>query len=109
MVVVFNRRLNPATPADPKHPFVIHMGVVTPIQFVLEPSISHLWMFFVDILNQISDAFIFSGPGGQFACCPPVISCPGNLQYPTGLLYRIFVFFMTLFDRKVQMGLPYLR
>ena len=109
VVAVLNRGLNPAAPADPKHPLVIHMGVVVPIQFILESAVSHLRMLLVNILNQISNALILNGPGGQFACCPPVISCPGNLQYPTGLLYRIFVLFMTLFDRKVQMGLPYLR
>jgi hypothetical protein len=61
MVVVFNRGFNPAAPANPKHPFVIHMGVVVPIQFILKSAISHLWMSFVDIFNQISDTLILSG------------------------------------------------
>ena len=67
MVVVLNGGFNPAAPADPKHPLVIHMGVMAPIQFILESAISHLRMFFVDIFNQISNAFILGGPGGQFA------------------------------------------
>jgi len=79
VVVVFNRGFNPAAPADPKHPLVIHMSIVASIQFILEPAVSHLRMFFVYIFNQISNAFILSGSGGQFTSCPSVISCPGNL------------------------------
>ena len=41
VVAVLNRGLNPAAPADPKHPLVIHMGVVVPIQFILESAVSH--------------------------------------------------------------------
>jgi hypothetical protein len=68
MVVVLNGGLNSATAADPKHPLVIYMCIVVPIQFILEPTVSHLWMLFVDILNQISNAFVFSSPGGQLTC-----------------------------------------
>jgi hypothetical protein len=64
VVAVLNRGLNPAAPADPKHPLVIHMGVVVPIQFILESAVSHLRMFFMNILNQISNALILSYPGG---------------------------------------------
>ena len=64
MVAVLNGGFNPAAPADPKHPFVIYMGIVVPIQFILEPAVSHLRMFFVDILNQISNAFVLCSPGG---------------------------------------------
>ena len=67
-VVVFNRRFNPAAPTDPKYPFVIHMGVVVTIQFIFEPTVSHLRMLFMNILNQISNAFILYSSGGQFAC-----------------------------------------
>ena len=51
MVAVLNRGLNPAAPADPQHPFVIHMSVVVPIQFILKPAVAHLWMLFMNILN----------------------------------------------------------
>ena len=40
------------------------MGVVVPIQFILESAVSHLRMLLVDILNQISNALILSYPGG---------------------------------------------
>jgi hypothetical protein len=109
MVVVLNRGFNPATPADPKHPFVIHMGVVVPIQFIFESAVSHLRMLHMNVLNQISDAFILSGSGGQVACCPFVICRPGDFQYPAGLIYRISIFLMSFPDSKVQVGLPYLR
>ena len=68
VVVVFNRGFNPADPADPKHPLVIHMGAVVTIQFIFEPAVSHLRMFFMNILNQISNTFILCSSGGQFAC-----------------------------------------
>ena len=68
MVAVLNCGFNPAVPADPEHPFVIHMSIVVPIQFILESAVSHLRMFFVDILNQISNTFILCSSGGQFAC-----------------------------------------
>ena len=64
MVAVLNGGFNPAAPADPKHPLVINMGFVAPIQFIFKSAVSHLWMFFVDILNQISNAFVLSSPGG---------------------------------------------
>ena len=64
MVAVLNGGFNPAAPADPKHPLVIHMGVVVPIQFILESAVSHLRMLLVNILNQISNAFVFSSSGG---------------------------------------------
>jgi hypothetical protein len=51
VAAVFNGGLNPATPANPKHPFVIYMGIVAPIQFVFEPTVSHFRILFVDILN----------------------------------------------------------
>jgi hypothetical protein len=68
VVAVFNRGFNPAAPADPKHPLVIHMGVVVPIQFILESAVSHIRMLFVDVLNQIGNTFILCSPGGQFTC-----------------------------------------
>ena len=68
MVAVLNGGFNPATPADPKHPLVINMGFVAPIQFIFKPAVSHLRMFFVDILNQISKAFVLNSPGGQLTC-----------------------------------------
>jgi hypothetical protein len=40
------------------------MSIVVPIQFILESAVSHLRMFFVDILNQISNTFIFGSSGG---------------------------------------------
>ena len=64
MAFVLNSGFNPAAPADSKHPFVIHMGIVVPIQFILESAVSHLRMFFMNILNQISNALILSYPGG---------------------------------------------
>jgi hypothetical protein len=64
MVAVLNCGFNPALPADPKHPLVIYMSIVVPIQFIFKPAVSHLRMFFVDILNQISNAFVLSSPGG---------------------------------------------
>ena len=64
MVVVFNRGFNPAAPADPKHPFVIYVGIMVPIQFIFEPAVSHLRMLLMNILNQISNAFVFSSSGG---------------------------------------------
>jgi hypothetical protein len=64
MVAVLNGGFNPAAPADPKHPLVIHMSIVVPIQFIFKPAVSHLRMFFVDILNQISNAFVLCSPGG---------------------------------------------
>jgi hypothetical protein len=68
MVAVLNGGFNPAAPADPKHPLVINMGFVAPIQFIFKPAVSHLRMFFVDILNQISNAFVLNSPGGQLTC-----------------------------------------
>ena len=64
MVVVFNRGFNPAAPADSKHPFVIYVGIMVPIQFIFEPAVSHLRMLLMNILNQISNAFVFSSSGG---------------------------------------------
>ena len=64
MVAVLNCGFNPAAPADPKYPFVIHMSIVVPIQFIFKSAISHLRMLLVDILNQISNAFVFSSSGG---------------------------------------------
>jgi hypothetical protein len=80
VVAVFNRGFNPTTPADPQHPLVIYMGAMVSIQLVFEPAVSHLRVFFVDIFYQIGNTFILSYSGGQFACRPPVIGCPGNLQ-----------------------------
>jgi len=40
------------------------MSIVVPIQFIFKPAVSHLRMFFVDILNQISNAFVFSSSWG---------------------------------------------
>jgi hypothetical protein len=40
------------------------MSIVAPIQFIFKPAVSHLRMFFVDILNQISNAFVLCSPGG---------------------------------------------
>jgi hypothetical protein len=87
MAVVLNSGFNPAAPADSKHPFVIHMGIVVPIQFILETSVSHFRMLLVNALNQISNAFILSSPGRQLACCPSVKSCSGNSQYPARLIH----------------------
>jgi hypothetical protein len=44
------------------------MGAVVTIQFIFEPAVSHLRMFFMNILNQISNTFILCSSGGQFAC-----------------------------------------
>ena len=68
MVAVFNRGLNSAASADSEHPLVIHMSIVVTIQFIFKPAVSHLRMFFVDILNQISNAFVLNSPGGQLTC-----------------------------------------
>ena len=68
VVTVFNRGFNPAASADPKHPLVIHMSVVSPIQFIFKPAVPHLGVLFMDILNQIRNAFVLRSSGGQFTC-----------------------------------------
>ena len=68
VVAVFNRRFNPAAPADSEHPLVIHMSIVVTIQFIFKPAVPHLGVLFMDILNQISNTFILGCSRGQFAC-----------------------------------------
>lgn len=63
MVTVLNCGLNPAAPADPEHPLVIHMGIVAPIQLILESAVSHLRMLLMDVFNKIRNTLILSGPG----------------------------------------------
>ena len=109
VVAVLNRGYNSAAPTDPEHSFVIHMGIVVTIQFILEPAVAHFRMLFVDVLNQISNTFVLSGSGRQFACCPSVISRSGNFQYLTRLIYWISLRFIAFFDSKIQVRLPYLR
>jgi hypothetical protein len=40
------------------------VGIMVPIQFIFEPAVSHLRMLLMNILNQISNAFVFSSSGG---------------------------------------------
>jgi hypothetical protein len=40
------------------------MGIMVPIQFILESPVSHFRMLLVNVLNQISNALILSCPAG---------------------------------------------
>ena len=63
VVGVLHRRANILRAADPKHPFVVDLGVVVTLQVIPDPPVSFVWVFLMNLLHQLADPLILNLSG----------------------------------------------
>ena len=61
-VVIFHGRAYISGPADAEHPFVIDMDTAVMAQIVVEPPVSLIRAFFVELFELFSKPLILCGP-----------------------------------------------
>jgi len=84
--------LYPLFATDPKDSLIININIVMFLQFVSDPPVSHVWMFFVNLFdflcNLLIPFFVITG----WILQPTVIGSSGKVQYVTEVLYRCCFF-----------------
>ena len=109
MVRMLNRRLDALCPTNPQNTLVIDIYSMIAFQIVTNAAVALVRRFFVNLLNDLCNLFIFSGTIADAPGCPPVISCSGNMKNPAGGFNRVSKLCVTVTNRCIQMLLLYLR
>ena len=90
-----------ALTAQTKDSLVIDVGIISPVEFIPDPPVSHIRMDFMDLLNLLGDLpvrfFIYAFRFGQ----PPVIRRAWNMKVTAKPLHGVRPFFRELPDRLV--------
>ena len=61
-VVIFHGRADISGPADAEHPLVVDMDTSVMAQIVVEPPVSLIRAFLMDLLKRVRKSFILCGP-----------------------------------------------
>ena len=101
MIRILNRRLNALCPANPQNTLVIDIYVMIAFQIVTNAAVALVRRFFVNLLNDLCNLFIFSGAIADAPGRPPVISCSGNMKNPAGGFNRVSKLCVTVTNRCI--------
>ena len=83
-IVIFHGRAYISDPADAEHPLVIDMDAVVMAQVVIEPSVTLIRAFLMDLLNRIREMFILRSPPTQLAGSPFVVGRARHMEQRAG-------------------------
>lgn len=109
MVVVLDRGTDIFDPADAEHPFVIDMDAAVMAQIVVEPPVSLIWAFLVELFELFRKPFILRSPPAQLAGSPSVVGRACHMEQLTGQFNGIVRFLVCLPDRGIDAALSYFR
>ena len=73
MVVVLDRGTDISGPADAEHSLVIDMNATVMAQIVIEPPVSLIWTFRMELFELLHKLLILRGPPAQLAGSPLVV------------------------------------
>lgn len=59
---IFDGRFNISGSTNPKHSFVVHMNTLIMPQFIVDPAVTFIRAFSMDLLNSLCKPLILSGP-----------------------------------------------
>lgn len=90
-----------ALTAQTKDSLVIDVGIISPVEFIPDPPVSHIRMDFMDLLDLLGDLpvrfLIYAFRFGQ----PPVIRRAWNMKVTAKPLHGVRPFFREFPDRLV--------
>ena len=108
-VAVLDRGTDVSDPADAEHSLVIDIDAVVMTQVVIEPSVTLIRTFLMDLLNRICETFILRSPLTQLAGGPFVIGRTRHMEQRAGRLDGIACFFVCFPDRTINAALSHFR
>ena len=109
VVAVLNCGFYILCPANSQNPLVVDMDTVIMPQIVVDPAISLVRAFHVDLLHCFCTLFILCGSYTQLPGIPLVVSRTGNVQQCTSFFNGIVPLCVTFPDSSIKMTLSYLR
>ena len=83
-VVIFHGRVYISDPADAEHPLVVDMDAAVMAQVIVEPPVTLIRTFLVDLLKRVRKAFVLCSPLTQFTESPFVVSRARCMEQLTG-------------------------
>ena len=83
-VVIFHGRAYISGPADAQHSLVIDMDAAVMAQVIVEPPVTLIRTFLVDLLKRVRKAFVLCSPLAQFTGSPFVVSRARCMEQFTG-------------------------
>lgn len=108
-VVIFHGRAYISDPADAEHPLVVDMDAAVMAQVIVEPSVTLIRTFLVDLLKRVRKSFILCGPLAQLARSPSVVGRARCMEQLTGQFYGIARFLVCFLDRSIDAALSHFR
>lgn len=108
MVVVLDRGTDISGPADAEHSLVIDMNATVMAQVVIEPPVSLIWTFRMELFELLHKLLILRGPLTQLAGSPLVVCRTRCMEQRTGQFNGISLFSVRFPDRGIDMALSYL-
>ena len=107
MVIIFHSRSYVPGTADAQYPLVIDVDTMVMPQIVIEPPVTFIRVFIMDLFNLVSQTFIFRGSAAQFPRCPFVVGRTGYMEQFAGRFNGKSLCLMALFNGYVNMALSY--
>ena len=107
MAAVFHRRTDISGPADTQYPLIIHINAIIMAQIVIQPSVTLIWAFHMNLFNSVSQTLVLQDPAALFSTVPFMISGTCYVQQGTGCLNWVPLFLMAFFDCPVNLMLLY--
>lgn len=108
-VVIFHGRADISGPADAEHPLVIDMDAAVMAQIVVEPPVSLIRAFGVELFELFSKPLILRSPPAQLAGSPFVVSRTRRVEQLAGQLNGITNFLVCFPDCGIDAALSYFR
>ena len=105
-VVIFHGRADISDPADAEHPFVIDMDTAVMAQIVVEPPVSLIRTFRMELFEFFRKPFILRSPPAQLPRSPLVVSRTRRVEQLTGQFNGIVRFLVCLPDRGRDAAIP---
>lgn len=96
-------------PADAQHALVIDMDAIVVAKVVIEPPVPLIRALLMDLLNRVSQTFIFLSPAAQFPGDPFMVGRAGHMEQFTGRLNGIPLFLVALLYGNINLVLSYFR
>ena len=101
-----DRRLDAFFTADPQDPLIIHCDAMLFVQFIPDPPVTHVRMFFMDVFDLLRDLFVVLLTETDRVFQPTIISASGKVQVLAKSLYGIVLLLRQFFDRLIFVKMP---
>ena len=106
---VLDRGADVFDPADAEHPLVVDMDAAVMAQVIVEPPVTLIRTFLVDLLKRVRKAFVLCSPLTQFTGSPFVVSRARCVEQFTGQFNGIARFLVCFPDCCIGAALSHFR